>query len=163
MEVKPTLLVSACLLGQPVRYDGQAKSLAEQDWTRLRRDFTLIPACPEYMGGLPTPRPAAELRGGDGAAALRGQATVETAAGENVSAAFLRGAQASLRLAQAHGCRQALLKANSPSCGTLRIYDGEFSGKLKNGEGVTASLLRQAGIKVCSEDHIEELLKAPGE
>ncbi|WP_181247962.1 DUF523 domain-containing protein [Chromobacterium haemolyticum] len=77
--------------------------------------------------------------------------------------AFVRGAQASLRLAQAHGCRQALLKANSPSCGTLRIYDGEFSGQLKNGEGVTASLLRQAGIKVCSEDHMEELLKAPGE
>ncbi|MBN3006418.1 DUF523 domain-containing protein [Chromobacterium alkanivorans] len=161
MEVKATLLVSACLLGQAVRYDGQAKPLAEHDWARLRRDFTLIPACPECMGGLPTPRPAAELRGGDGAAALRGQATVETAAGEDVSAAFLRGAQASLRLAQAHGCRQALLKANSPSCGTRRIYDGEFSGMLKDGEGVAASLLRQAGIEVCSEEDMAERLRTP--
>lgn len=89
MEMKPTLLVSACLLGQPVRYDGQAKPLAERDWARLRRDFTLISACPECMGGLPTPRPAAELRGGDGAAALRGQATVETAAGEDVSLSLI--------------------------------------------------------------------------
>ena len=161
MEMKPKLLVSACLLGRPVRYDGQAKPLSEQDWRRLRQKFDLIAACPECMGGLPTPRPPAELRGGDGTAALRGQAGVITATGEDVSAAFIDGAGQALDLAQAHGCRQALLKANSPSCGDRRIYDGRFSGTLKDGEGVTASLFRQAGIVVCSEEDIDVLLDAP--
>lgn len=161
MEMKPKLLVSACLLGQPVRYDGQAKSLSEVDWQQLSQKFDLIAACPECMGGLPTPRPPAELRGGDGAAALHHQATVVTDADEDVSAAFIDGARQALRLAQTHGCRQALLKANSPSCGNRRIYDGQFTGTLKKGEGVAASLLRQAGVTVYSEEEIDVLLGAP--
>ena len=155
---KPTLLVSACLLGQPVRYDGQSKPIPGPQWNILQQCFDLIPVCPECMGGLPTPRPAAEIVGGDGDDALAGTARVETAAGDDFSAAFIAGAEHALNVARRHGCAKALLKANSPSCGNHRIYDGSFSSTLRNGHGVTASLLEQQGIEIWNEEEIDLLL-----
>src|SRR5574343_979653 len=114
---KPVLLVSACLLGQPVRYDAASKGLPDDWQASLAARYTLLPFCPECAGGLPTPRPAAEIDGDGGDAVLHGLARVHTASGDDVSAAFVHGARLALALAQQHGCRLALLKANSPSCG----------------------------------------------
>ncbi|AOZ51525.1 DUF523 domain-containing protein [Chromobacterium vaccinii] len=155
---KPTLLVSACLLGQPVRYDGQSKPLSSPRWTTLRQRFDLIPVCPECLGGLPTPRPAAEIVGGNGGDALAGVARIQSADGDDVSAAFIAGAERTLNAALQHGCAQALLKANSPSCGNRRIYDGSFSATLRDGQGVAASLLERNGIAVWNETEIDSLL-----
>lgn len=159
---KPALLISACLLGEAVRYDGQAKGQSAAQLAALEQQFELIPTCPECAGGLPVPRPAAEICGGDGKAVWQGQARVMTTSGEDVSDAFMRGAQHSLQLARQHGCTMALLKANSPSCGNHRIYNGNFEGKLQPGAGVSSSLLTEQAIHVFNEDEIRELLENSG-
>ncbi len=144
------ILVSRCLLGHRVRYDGGASGpfdLLEQ-WIEEGR---VVPLCPEVAGGLPTPRAAAEIPGGQGGEVLDGTAAVITTEGENVSAQFLEGARQALELVQKHGIRVAVLKANSPSCGNLLTYDGTFSGTKVNGEGVTAALLKRHGVRVFSE------------
>lgn len=107
-----------------------------------------LPFCPEQLGGLPTPRPAAEITGGDGAAVLDGAARVLTAGGEDVTAAFLRGAQEAVRLAQAADAGAALLRSGSPACGAGRIHDGSFTGRLTAGDGVAAAALRRLGLKL---------------
>ncbi len=155
---KPVLLVSACLLGQPVRYDAASKGLPEHWQARLAARYTLLPFCPECAGGLPTPRPPAEIRGGCGAQVLAGVAQVRTEAGDDVSAAFVSGARLTLQQAQQHGCRLALLKANSPSCGNRQVYSGRFDGQLQAGAGVTAALLQQHDITVYSEQQLDALL-----
>ncbi|EJM79211.1 DUF523 domain-containing protein [Pseudomonas sp. GM55] len=144
------ILVSRCLLGHRVRYDGGASGPFDQlqQWLDEGR---VVPLCPEVAGGLPTPRPAAEIPGGQGAQVLDGQALVITVEGEDVSAAFLSGAYQALELVQKHGIRIAVLKANSPSCGNLLTYDGTFSGVKVSGEGVTAALLKRHGVQVFSE------------
>jgi len=144
------ILVSRCLLGHRVRYDGGASGPFDQlqQWLDEGR---VVPLCPEVAGGLPTPRPAAEIPGGQGAQVLDGQALVITVEGEDVSAAFLSGAYQALELVQKHGIRIAILKANSPSCGNLLTYDGAFSGVKVSGEGVTAALLKRHGVQVFSE------------
>jgi uncharacterized protein YbbK (DUF523 family) len=150
------ILVSRCLLGHRVRYDGGASwpfDLLEQ-WIEEGR---VVPLCPEVAGGLPTPRAAAEIPGGQGGQVLDGIAAVITTDGEDVSAQFLEGARQALELVQKHGIRVAVLKANSPSCGNLLTYDGTFSGVKVNGEGVTAALLKRHGVRVFSE---LELLQA---
>ena len=140
------LMVSACLLGTCCRYDGGGYDpMIFQN--RLKK-CTLVPVCPEQLGGLPTPRPPSEIRDG----------RVITRDGRDVTQAFLRGAQEAARLAQACGCGCALLKERSPSCGSSVIYDGSFTGKRIPGEGVTAELLRCSGIAVFSENQLEELL-----
>jgi uncharacterized protein YbbK (DUF523 family) len=105
----------------------------------------LIPVCPETVGGLPTPRPAAEIQP-DG--------RVRTCDGVDVTAAFEGGAGQAVALAVAAGAKQAVLKARSPSCGCREIHDGTFGGGLVPGEGVTARALRAAGIEVCSEEDL---------
>lgn len=144
------VLVSACLLGQPVRYDGRASGHPDllQQWQAEGR---IVPLCPEVAGGLPTPRPPAEIPGGQGAAVLDGDAQVLTVTGEDVSAQFLAGAQLALELVRRHGLRIAVLKSGSPSCGNRLTYDGTFSGTKVNGEGVTVALLRREGVRVFSE------------
>ncbi len=154
----PPLLVSACLLGQPVRYDGASKGLPDNWQQQLAARYTLLPFCPECAGGLPTPRPPAEIRGGSGAQVLAGQAQVQTEAGDDVSTAFIHGARLALQLAQQHGCRLALLKASSPSCGNRQTYSGQFDGRLQYGAGVCAALLQQHGIAVYSEQDLAALL-----
>lgn len=155
---KPALLISACLLGQPVRYDGQAKGQSTAQLSALAEQFQLIPTCPECAGGLSVPRPAAEICGGDGDAVWQGHARVVTASGDDVSLAFMRGAQHSLQLAQQHGCTLALLKANSPSCGNRHIYNGNFEAQLQPGSGVCSSLLTAHAIHVFNEEEIGDLL-----
>lgn len=155
----PKVLVSACLLGQPVRYDGRASGHPDvlQAWQREGR---VVPLCPEVAGGLPTPRPPAEIPGGQGAAVLEGEAQVVTVLGEDVTAAFMAGARVALALVRRHGIRVAVLKSGSPSCGNQRVYDGTFSGNKVEGEGVTTALLRREGVLVFSELELVEAARA---
>ncbi|WP_366300680.1 DUF523 domain-containing protein [Pseudomonas atacamensis] len=149
------ILVSRCLLGHRVRYDGGASGpfdLLEQ-WIEEGR---VVPLCPEVAGGLPTPRAAAEIPGGQGGEVLDGTAAVITTDGEDVSAQFLEGARQALELVQKHGIRVAVLKANSPSCGNLLTYDGTFRGVKVSGEGVTAASLKRHGVRVFSELELAE-------
>ena len=140
------IAVSACLLGEPCRFDGAAKPCAQV--IELGKRHELVPVCPECAGGLPTPRPASEI---DAATpALR----VVNAAGEDVTAAFMSGARRTLELVRAEGCEMAVLKAKSPSCGSGLVYDGTFTHTLVPGWGVAARLLADAGIPVVDETHI---------
>ncbi len=144
------LLVSACLLGCPTRYDGGHCALPAL--LELAARGLALPFCPEVAGGLPIPRPPAECCGGDGEGVLAGTARVYTAAGDDVTEAFLAGARRALAVAERLGIRHAVLKEGSPSCGVRRIYDGTFQGRLVRGCGVTTALLRRHGIEVCSEE-----------
>lgn len=148
------ILVSRCLLGHQVRYDGGAHGPFAL-LARWQQEGRLVALCPEVAGGLPTPRPPAEIPGGQGGLVLDGQRPVLTVDGEDVSAAFLAGAEIALELVQQHGIRLAVLKARSPSCGNRENYDGSFSGTRVSGEGVTAALLRRAGVQVFSEEELE--------
>src|SRR4051794_35910197 len=142
---RPAMLVSACLLGVQCNHRGGASpSAAVAGLASLRQ---LIPICPEVAGGLAIPRPAAERRGDDG--------RVVTAAGDDVTEFYLRGAAAAVDVARAAGVTEAVLKARSPSCGCHQIYDGTFSRTLVDGEGVTAKALRTAGVAVRSEEDVE--------
>ncbi len=153
------ILVSRCLLGHPVRYDGGAHGPFDllQRWQAEGR---VVALCPEVAGGLPTPRPAAEIDGGQGAQVLDGQVRVRGIDGQDVTAAFVAGAEQALALVQRHGIRVALLKARSPSCGNLENYDGQFTGTRIPGEGVTAALLRRAGVQVFSEEQLADAMQA---
>ena len=143
------ILVSACLLGLPCRYDG--KSVPCEQVMALAAEHTLIPICPEQMGGLPTPRPPAE-RVGD---------RVINDRGIDVTEQYERGARCALKLCQLYGCTHAILKEKSPSCGHGVIYDGSFSRTLTAGEGVCAALLAENGITVMGESDIPSLLSKP--
>ncbi|TCV67785.1 DUF523 domain-containing protein [Pseudomonas fluorescens] len=149
------ILVSRCLLGHRVRYDGGASGPYDQlrQWLDEGR---IVALCPEVAGGLPTPRAAAEIPGGQGGQVLDGHAAVITTDGEDVSAQFLSGAYQALEQVREHGIRIAVLKANSPSCGNLQTYDGTFSGVKVSGEGVTAALLKRHGVTVFSELELAE-------
>jgi len=153
------ILVSRCLLGEAVRYDGGSHGPFAQleVW---RREGRLVAVCPEVAGGLPTPRPPAEIPGGQGARVLDGECGIRTLDGTEVGAAFLAGAREALRLVAAQGIRLALLKARSPSCGNRENYDGSFAGRRVPGEGVTAALLRRHGVQVFSEEELTEAAAA---
>jgi uncharacterized protein YbbK (DUF523 family) len=151
------VLVSACLLGQPVRYDGGTVISEGGILARWQMEGRVVPMCPEMAGGLPVPRPPAEIRGeGGGVAVLRGDARVVEHHGHDVTEAFVRGAQRALAAAQAARVQVAVLTERSPSCGSAFLYDGTFSGQLQPGEGVTAALLRQHGIRVFSQHQLAE-------
>ncbi|HSN58423.1 MAG TPA: DUF523 domain-containing protein [Clostridiaceae bacterium] len=140
------ILVSACLCGTNCKYSGGNNLSGEV--LRLLAEGKAIPVCPEQLGGLTTPRPTAEISGGTGADVLEGSAKVLTSSGADVTDNFTRGAREVLSIAKAAGAKEAILKAKSPSCGCGRIYDGTFSGKLVEGNGVTAELLIRNGIMV---------------
>lgn len=142
-----TILVSACLLGCPCRYDGKSKP--NDGVLALMQEHTLIPVCPEQLGGLATPRMPAERRE-DG---------VFTQEGDDVTAQYCRGAEEALRLVKLYGCTCAILKERSPSCGSGQIYDGSFSRRLIPGHGVTAQLLKANGITVYGESEVDKLWK----
>ena len=145
------ILISACLLGTNCRYDG-----CNNLWERaadLCAVYQVLPICPEQLGGLPTPRVPVEIQEGDGYAVLEGSTRVLTREGKDVSAAFLKGAKETLRLAKMQGIKAAILKEGSPSCGSKRIYDGSFSGNVCSGSGVTTTLLKKSGIKVYTEEN----------
>ncbi|HBF15927.1 MAG TPA: purine-nucleoside phosphorylase [Clostridiales bacterium] len=145
---KEAILISACLLGVPCRYDGASKPCSAVE--ELRARYRLIPICPEQLGGLPTPRPASEI-GVDG--------RVRNRLGADVTAEYLAGAEAALRIAWENGCRLAVLKEKSPSCGSGKVYDGSFGGKLVAGDGITVRLLRKNGIRVIGEREILDLIR----
>lgn len=147
------ILVSACLLGEPCRYDGKATPC--EDVLKLAETHELVSVCPEQLGGLPTPRTPCEIQA-DG--------RVVDVRGTDRSAAFLAGAAETVRIAKERGCTRAILKQRSPSCGTHRIYDGTFSGTLVRGVGKAAALLCEAGIETLSEDdiaHVEPTRNRP--
>ena len=137
------ILISACLLGVPCRYDAAARPLA--DLPEELRGQALLPVCPEELGGLSTPRPPAELVGGDGRAVLAGSARVLRADGEDVTAVFLRGAEAVVELARRGGACAACLKSKSPSCGVTRTH---IEGEVRPGMGVAAAALERAGLRL---------------
>ncbi|MFX1677550.1 DUF523 domain-containing protein [Paraburkholderia sp. A2WS-5] len=152
------ILISACLLGSPVRYDGAAKALVHPALDAWRREGRIVSVCPELSGGFGVPRRAAEIaRAESGETVLAGAARVVDIAGVDVTALFLAGARAALQLAREHDCRFALLIDGSPSCGSSVIYDGSFSGQRRAGAGVTAALLRQHGIEVFADSEIDAL------
>jgi uncharacterized protein YbbK (DUF523 family) len=152
------ILISACLLGHAVRYDGKGKPLVHPAIDRWREEGRLVTICPELAGGMSVPRPPAEIENGmTGADVLAGRARVVEITGGDVTAEFMAGASQALAFAEAHGCTHALLIDGSPSCGSGFIYDGSFQGRKQAGNGVTAALLESAGISVFSDRRIDEL------
>ena len=148
------ILVSACLLGEAVRYDGRDKALDDRLLRQLLREDRVIGFCPEVGGGLPIPRPAAEIQNGGGAAVIAGHARVLTDSGDDVTDYFLAGARQALELCQEHEIRAAVLTESSPSCGGTQIYDGSFSRRAIAGAGVTAALLRSRNIAVFNQHQL---------
>ena len=139
------ILVSACLLGFKCRYDG--RSCGKDSVTALLEKYEFIPFCPEIYGGLTTPRDPSEIRGD----------RVVSSKGRDVTAEYTKGAEEALRMAKLYGCHTALLKEKSPSCGSGKIYDGTFTGRLTNGWGTAAKLLKENGIRVLGESDIDKL------
>lgn len=150
MSAKEKLLVSACLLGENVKYNGKSNKI--EDIEKLSEKYDFIPFCPEVEGGLPTPRPPSEITSSN-------PLKLENINGADVTSYFIEGSQKTLNLCKKYGIKKALLKENSPSCGKKQIYDGTFSKTLKKGEGVTASLLSKNGINIFSEDEVPKLMK----
>ncbi|MDL2402704.1 DUF523 domain-containing protein [Rhizobium mayense] len=152
------ILVSACLMGHAIRYDGRSKPLIHPAIDRWREEGRLVTICPEMSAGMVVPRPPAEIaNGATGADVLAGTARVMEITGGDVTAEFRQAAENALALAQETGCQYALLIDGSPSCGSGFIYDGTFSGGRHAGHGVTAALLKQAGIEVYSDREIDIL------
>ena len=143
---KEAILISACLLGVPCRYDG--KSIPNDAVWQLAKTYRLIPVCPEVMGGLPTPREPMELQGD----------RVVGQSGADGTSAYRKGAQIALDLAKQYGCRAALLKERSPSCGAGEIHNGRFDGGMVPGNGITAACLLAEGIAVFHERQIDKLV-----
>lgn len=140
-ERKEKIVVSACLLGERCRYDGNI--LDNKQVKKLVEGFDLIPVCPEILGGLPTPRPAAEIDSGDGSTVLDGKARVFDRSGHDVTASLITGARKTLQIIKEHEVRRVILKSKSPSCGVKNIV--RKCQKI-NGSGVTAALLIQNGL-----------------
>ena len=146
--MKERLLISACFLSSRCKYNGGHNALPEETLAALRERWELVPVCPETAGGLPIPREPCERLG----------SRVVSRGGADVSAEYERGAQAALALARRFGCRTALLKERSPSCGAGVIYDGSFSHTTVPGDGVAAEKLRAEGLRLCGETTVGELI-----
>lgn len=147
MNKKENILISSCLLGLYCRYDGKPVHLNHIE--ALIEKHHLIPICPEIMGGMGTPRNPCE----------RKESCVIDCSGKDVTGYFERGALEALKLSKLYNCRYAILKERSPSCGYGRIYDGAFSGNLIAGNGVTADLLAENGLRIFGESQIGKLLE----
>ena len=157
------ILISACLAGRNVKYNGSNNAVPWLcEWIERHKEQVLL-VCPEVMGGLPTPRLPAEIRFlGENSGAVPEKPRVVNKAGEDVTEQFLIGAEKVLELVKQHHITSAILKANSPSCSGFYIYDGTFSGTKIVGQGITAALLMEHGVRVYSEtmvtpDLLEEL------
>jgi uncharacterized protein YbbK (DUF523 family) len=146
IDFKPKILISACLLGEKVRYDGKIK---KYDLSKLEKYYDFVSCCPEVDGGLKIPREASEILK-DG--------RVMNSGGTDASKAFENGAKKALYLAFFHDIKIALLKSKSPSCSNKMIYDGTFSGSLKEGIGKTTEILLLHDIEVFDEMQIDKIL-----
>lgn len=144
------ILVSACLLGHKVRYDAQGSTNIHPKITQWLEEGRIIPFCPEVAGGMPTPRPPAEIK-------AQHPILVVNIHGEDVTPQFLQGAELAVEKAKAEDACCALLKSRSPSCGNREIYNGAFSNTLTQGSGVTASELQRHGLPVFNEREIDQL------
>jgi uncharacterized protein YbbK (DUF523 family) len=136
------IIVSACLAGLPCRWNGEAKP--NEKVMALLKQGKAMPLCPEQLGGMPTPRKPSEILG----------SKVLSSAGEDLTEQFKLGAEIVLMVARQYECKKAILKSKSPSCGSGRIYDGSFSGKLVAGDGVAAGMLKENGIAVYTEEEL---------
>ena len=145
------ILVSACLLGLNTRYDGRTKTNAAVRDYLARHDLLPVPVCPEQLAGLSIPRPASQFVSGDGASVLDGHGLLRDATGAEVGAVFLRGARETLKVAEVTGCREALLKERSPSCGCRFVYRAEA---IVPGQRVTAAVLARHGLQLLSEEDL---------
>ncbi|WP_427982988.1 DUF523 domain-containing protein [Agarivorans sp.] len=154
------ILVSACLLGNKVRYNAGCLSMARVDLDWLEANLELVVFCPEQSAGLPTPRAPAEIIQAQGIDVLQGRARVLANDGSDVTQPFVSGAENALKMCQSLAIKYALLAEASPSCGSSTIYDGSFSGRKVEGAGVTAALLEQAGIQVFNQYSISQLKAA---
>ena len=146
------ILLSACLAGRACRFDGSDNE--DDRLSRLLAEGRAVLVCPEEDGGLGTPRPPAEISGGDGHDVLEGRARVLTKAGVDVTEEYVRGAELALAKARESGATQAILKARSPSCGKGCVYDGSFSRTTSAGDGVTTALLERNGIEVTTDEDL---------
>ncbi|MBN2427955.1 MAG: DUF523 domain-containing protein [Deltaproteobacteria bacterium] len=151
-----TVLVSACLVGLCSRYDGQCRADSRILDFFTSRGLVPIPVCPEQYGGLSTPRPRTWFTLGDGRKVLDGCGDLLSDNGEKMNGAFIRGALETLKTAQMTGCKTALLKERSPSCGVHHVYLEE---RIVPGCGVTTALLREKGFKVFNEEELEKLIE----
>lgn len=149
MRIFDKILVSRCFLGENVRYNSEKIPLNHPLLTLWQQQNRIIAICPEMLGGLPVPREPAEQQ--------QNSDRIITISGINVSKEFNFGAKQALTLCQQHNIRFAVLKESSPSCGSTLIYDGSFTNKKISGQGVTCKVLRQEGIKVFSENNLQEL------
>lgn len=145
--MKSKILISACLIGENVKYDGGHNALDSGILSKWHDDGILVPLCPEVLGGLDVPRPACEV--------IKGTRTVVGKNGEDVSVAFAKGARESLKIAKEEGVCMAILKARSPSCGKDVIYDGTFTSTKVEDSGITCKLLQESGIPIFSEEELE--------
>jgi len=143
-------MVSACLAGVRCVYDGSHRR--RKELALLVRQKKAVLFCPEQLGGFKVPHEPSEIREGEGTDVLAGKARVVARTGEDVTDVFLRGAAAALALARQRGIRRAIIKARSPSCGCGRIYDGSFTRRLRDGDGVTTALLKQNGIEIVTDE-----------
>ena len=146
------ILVSACLLGINCKYNGDNNKNEKVEEYLKGKQFIVV--CPEQLGGLSTPRNPSEIIRLDGKAVIEGKTSVISNKRLDVTKKFKQGAMETLKIAKLYGCKKAILKEGSPSCGSSCIYDGTFTGKKVPGEGVTTALLRQNGIEVISEKDI---------
>lgn len=159
------VLVSACLLGRPVRYNGTEKLSGHAVLERWQREGRVVSVCPEVAVGFPTPRPPAEIqlasgRGDDavdGGDVLAGRARVMEDTGGDVTDRYLLAAHQTVELAKRHGCAHAVLTDGSPSCGSTFVYDGTFAGRIHPGAGSTTAALEAAGVRIWAESAIDEL------
>ena len=147
MKEKQRIGVSACLLGENCRYDGGNNY--SQKVADFVADKEVIVFCPEVMGGLSVPRKACEIVSAEG-----GMRKVMTKSGDDVTQEFVIGAQKTLDLLLESGVTQVILQPRSPSCGVGKIYDGTFSGKLIDGNGIAAELLTEHGLRVLLEENL---------
>lgn len=156
--MKTKILVSACLMGFKVRYNGSEKQTIEETLARWQQEGRLVIHCPELAAGLPVPRLPAEISCGNGMDVMQGAARIRESDGTDVTKHYQLAAWLALRAAQDANCRAALLTDGSPTCGSRTIYDGSFRGQRQPGMGVAAALLAEHGIKVFSEQELPALV-----
>jgi len=152
------ILVSACLMGFKIRYNGSEKAQIVDTLARWQQEQRLVVHCPELAAGLPTPRPPAEIFAADGKDVMQERARIIENTGQDVTEHYQLAAWMALRAAQESGCTAALLTDGSPTCGSQFIYDGSFTGQRKSGMGVAATLLTEHGIKVFADTQLAELV-----
>jgi len=145
-SMKEKILISACLIGERVRYDGRSKALLDDHLSTWKKEGRLVPICPEVLGGLPVPREPAEQVG----------TLILSQSGKDVTQAFEKGAALCLEVVRKNNIKVAILKERSPSCASKQVYDGTFSGHLVDGKGRTTLVLEEEGVRVFGESEIQE-------